>query len=88
MTGQPPNRERCGSILKRKFGYRTGVVIDRRRDRCDTPPVEGAYVAYRQARLMKSPASSARIRCLADKPDLDVILGGGADPFTAAKGRP
>jgi alkaline phosphatase len=45
--------------------------------------VEGAYVGYRQARL-EIARQYRENPMLAGRPGLDVILGGGADPFTAA----
>jgi alkaline phosphatase len=77
-----PRVENLWQYLKRRFGYRTGIVSTAAITDA-TPAVEGAYVGYRQARLeiarqyLENPMLNGR-------PAFDVILGGGADPFTAA----
>ena len=48
-----------------------------------TPAVEGSYVAYRQARL-EIARQYRENPMLGGRPAFDVILGGGADPFTGA----
>ena len=77
-----PRVENLWQFLKRKLGYRTGVVTTAAVTDA-TPAGEGAYVAYRQARneIARQYRESAM---LGGKPALDVILGGGTDPFTAA----
>ena len=76
-----PRIETLWQFLKRKYGYRTGVVTTAAVTDA-TPAVEGSYVAYRQAR--NEIARQFRENpMLGNKPGLDVILGGGADPFTA-----
>ena len=80
-----PRIESLWQFLKRKFGYRAGIVTTAAVTDA-TPAVEGSYVAYRQAR--NEIARQFRENpMLNNQPALDVILGGGADPFTAA-GRP
>src|SRR5260370_22888260 len=77
-----PRIENLWQFLKRKYNYRTGIVSTAAITDA-TPAVEGAYVAYRQARLeiarqyLENPMLNGR-------PAFDLILGGGADPFTAA----
>ena len=77
-----PRIETLWQFLKRKYGYRTGVVTTAAVTDA-TPAVQGSYVAYRQAR--NEIARQYRENpMLGNQPGLDVILGGGADPFTAA----
>jgi len=77
-----PRVESLWQYLKRRYGYRTGIVSTAAITDA-TPAVEGSYVGYRQARLeiarqyLENPMLNGR-------PAFDVILGGGTDPFTAA----
>ncbi|MEI9813538.1 MAG: alkaline phosphatase [Acidobacteriota bacterium] len=77
-----PRIETLWQYLKRTQGYRTGIVSTAAITDA-TPAGEGAYVAYRQARaeIAKQYVSSPM---LGGAPAFDVILGGGADPFTSA----
>lgn len=77
-----PRVENLWQYLKRRFGYRAGVVSTAAITDA-TPAVEGAYVGYRQARL-EIARQYRENPMLANQPAFDVILGGGADPFTAA----
>ena len=77
-----PRVENLWQYLKRRFGYRTGIVTTAAVTDA-TPAVEGAYVGYRQARL-EIARQYRENPMLGGKPAFDVILGGGADPFTAA----
>ncbi len=75
-----PRIENLWQYLKRRFGYRTGIVTTAAVTDA-TPAVEGSYSGYRQARLeiarqyLENPMLSGR-------PAFDVIMGAGADPFT------
>ncbi len=80
-----PRIETLWQFLKRKYGYRTGIVTTAAVTDA-TPAVEGAYIAYRQARN-EIARQFRENHMMGNKPAFDVILGGGADPFTAA-GRP
>jgi alkaline phosphatase len=80
-----PRVENLWQYLKRKWGYRTGIVSTAAITDA-TPAVEGAYVAFRQQRL-EIARQYRENPMLGGNPAFDVILGGGADPFTAA-GRP
>jgi alkaline phosphatase len=80
-----PRVENLWQYLKRRFGYRTGIVTTAAVTDA-TPAVEGAYVGYRQARL-EIARQYRENPMLGGRPAFDLILGGGADPFTAA-GRP
>ena len=77
-----PRVETLWQYLKRKYNYRTGIVSTAAITDA-TPAAEGGYSAYRQSRLeiarqyRESPMLNGR-------PAFDVIMGGGADPFTAA----
>ena len=77
-----PRVENLWQYLKRRYNYRAGIVSTAAITDA-TPAVEGAYVGYRQARLeiarqyLENPMLNGR-------PAFEVILGGGADPFTAA----
>ncbi|HWB95314.1 MAG TPA: alkaline phosphatase, partial [Bryobacteraceae bacterium] len=77
-----PRVENLWQYLKRRFGYRTGIVTTAAVTDA-TPAVEGAYVGYRQARL-EIARQFRENPMLGGAPAFDVILGGGADPFTAA----
>jgi alkaline phosphatase len=80
-----PRVENLWQYMKRRFGYRTGIVTTAAVTDA-TPAGEGAYSGYRQTRL--DIARQYRENpMLGGRPAFDVILGGGADPFTAA-GRP
>lgn len=74
-----PKVETLWEYLKRKYGYRTGIVSTA--DIADaTPAGEGAHVAFRQARYevirqyFENPF-------LGGRPAFDVILGGGGDQY-------
>jgi len=77
-----PRVENLWQYLKRRFSYRTGIVTTAAVTDA-TPAVQGAYIGYRQARYdiarqyRENPMLNGR-------PAFDLILGGGADPFTAA----
>ncbi|MBS1873861.1 MAG: alkaline phosphatase [Acidobacteria bacterium] len=76
-----PRVENLWQYLKRRYGYRTGIVTTAAVTDA-TPAVEGAYVGYRQARL-EIARQFVENPMLGGKPAFDVILGGGTDPFTA-----
>jgi len=80
-----PRVENLWQYLKRRLGYRTGIVTTASVTDA-TPAVEGAYTGYRQARL-EIARQFRENPMLNGRPAFDVIFGGGADPFTAA-GRP
>ena len=77
-----PRVENLWQYLKRRFDYRTGIVTTAAITDA-TPAVEGAYIGYRQARL-EIARQYRENPMLNGQPAFDVILGGGADPFTAA----
>ena len=77
-----PRVENLWQYLKRRFGYRTGIVSTAAITDA-TPAVEGAYTAYRQARL-EIARQYRENPMLGGRPAFDVILGGGADPFIAS----
>jgi alkaline phosphatase len=76
-----PRVETLWQYLKRKYGYRAGIVSTAAITDA-TPAAEGAYVAYRQARL-EIARQYRESPMLGGSPAFDVIMGGGADPFTA-----
>lgn len=76
-----PRVENLWQYLKRRFGYRAGIVTTAAVTDA-TPAVEGAYIGYRQARL-EIARQYRENPMLGGRPAFDVILGGGADPFTA-----
>lgn len=80
-----PRVENLWQYLKRRFNYRTGIVTTAAVTDA-TPAVEGAYSGFRQTRL-EIARQFRENPMLNGAPAFDVILGGGADPFTAA-GRP
>lgn len=80
-----PRIENLWQYLKRRYGYRTGIVTTAAVTDA-TPAVEGSYVGYRQARL-EIARQYRENPMLGGRPAFDVIFGGGADPFMAA-GRP
>jgi alkaline phosphatase len=80
-----PRVENLWQYLKRRYRYRTGIVTTAAVTDA-TPAVEGAYTAYRQTRL-EIARQYRENPMLNGRPAFDVILGGGADPFTSA-GRP
>ena len=80
-----PRVENLWQYLKRRYNYRTGIVTTAAVTDA-TPAVEGAYSGYRQTRL-EIARQYRENPMLNGRPAFDVILGGGADPFTAA-GRP
>ena len=77
-----PRVENLWQYLKRRFGYKTGIVTTAAVTDA-TPAVEGAYTGYRQARL-EIARQYRENPMLGGQPAFDVILGGGADPFTSA----
>ncbi|MEP6960648.1 MAG: alkaline phosphatase, partial [Acidobacteriota bacterium] len=77
-----PRIENLWQYLKRLYGYRTGIVSTAAITDA-TPAVEGAYSAYRQARL-EIARQYLENPMLGNTPAFDVILGGGTDPFTRA----
>lgn len=77
-----PRVENLWQYLKRRYAYRAGVVSTAAITDA-TPAVEGAYVGYRQARL-EIARQYRENPMLGGRPAFDVILGGGADPFTAS----
>ncbi len=77
-----PRVENLWQYLKRRFNYRAGIVTTAAITDA-TPAVEGAYVGYRQARL-EIARQYFENPMLGGRPAFDVLLGGGADPFTAA----
>jgi len=77
-----PRVENLWQYLKRRFAYRTGIVTTAAVTDA-TPAVQGAYAGFRQARLAIA-RQYVENPMLGGRPAFDVILGGGADPFTAA----
>ena len=77
-----PRVENLWQYLKRTQGYRTGIVSTAAITDA-TPAVEGSYAAYRQQRL-EIARQYRENPMLNGAPAFDVMLGGGADPFTAA----
>ncbi len=77
-----PRVENLWQYLKRRYNYRTGIVSTAAITDA-TPAVEGAYVGFRQARL-EIARQYLENPMLGGLPAFDVILGGGADPFTSA----
>ncbi len=80
-----PRVENLWQYMKRRFGYRTGIVTTAAVTDA-TPAVEGAYTGFRQTRL-EIARQYRENPMLNGRPAFDVILGGGADPFVAS-GRP
>lgn len=80
-----PRVENLWQYLKRRYNYRAGIVSTAAITDA-TPAAEGAYSAYRQARL-EIARQYRENPMLNGRPAFEVIMGGGADPFTAA-GRP
>ena len=76
-----PRVENLWQYMKRRFGYRAGIVSTAAITDA-TPAVEGAYTGYRQARL-EIARQYLENPMLGGRPAFEVILGGGADPFTA-----
>lgn len=77
-----PRVESLWQYLKRRFGYRAGIVTTAAVTDA-TPAVQGAYAGFRQARL-EIARQYIENPMLGGQPAFDVILGGGADPFTSA----
>ncbi|MEO8027696.1 MAG: alkaline phosphatase [Bryobacteraceae bacterium] len=77
-----PRVENLWQYLKRRYNYRTGIVTTAAVTDA-TPAVQGAYSAYRQARL-EIARQYRENPMLKGAPAFDVIMGGGTDPFTAA----
>lgn len=80
-----PRVENLWQYMKRRFGYRTGIVTTAAVTDA-TPAVQGAYTGFRQTRL-EIARQYRENPMLNGRPAFDVILGGGADPFVAS-GRP
>ncbi len=80
-----PRVENLWQYLKRRYGYRTGIVTTAAVTDA-TPAVQGSYSGFRQTRL-EIARHYRENPMLAGAPAFDVILGGGTDPFTAS-GRP
>lgn len=78
-----PRVENLWQYLKRTQNYRTGIVSTAAITDA-TPAAEGAYSGYRQARLEVARQYRESPMLAAGTPAFDVILGGGADPFTSA----
>lgn len=76
-----PRVENLWQYLKRRFAYRAGIVTTAAVTDA-TPAVQGAYVGFRQSRL-EIARQYVENPMLGGRPAFDVILGGGADPFTA-----
>jgi alkaline phosphatase len=77
-----PRVETLWQYLKRKYGYRTGIVTTA--DVTDaTPAVQGSYSAYRQARA-EIARQYLENPMLNRQPAFDVIFGGGMDQFRPA----
>jgi len=77
-----PRVENLWQYLKRKYGYKTGIVTTA--DVTDaTPAVEGSYSAYRQTRA-EIARQYLENPMLNNQPAFDVIFGGGIDQFSAA----
>ncbi len=77
-----PKVENLWQYLKRRHGYRTGIVTTA--DITDaTPAVQGAYTGFRQTR---SEIARQYIEnpMLGGQPAFDVMLGGGLDNFVSA----
>ncbi|MBN8728980.1 MAG: alkaline phosphatase [Acidobacteria bacterium] len=74
-----PRVENLWQYLKRRFGYRTGIVSTAAVTDA-TPAVQGSYVSFRQMRLEVAKQFVSN-PMLGGRPAFDVILGGGADPF-------
>lgn len=77
-----PRVENLWQYLKRRYGYRTGIVTTAAVTDA-TPAVQGAYSGFRQARL-EIARQYRENPMLGGRPAFDVIFGGGADPFTAS----
>ncbi|MEO5925373.1 MAG: alkaline phosphatase [Bryobacteraceae bacterium] len=77
-----PRVENLWQYLKRNFNYRTGIVSTAAITDA-TPAAQGGYTGYRQARL-EIARQYRESPMLGGAPAFDVILGGGADPFTSA----
>ena len=80
-----PRVETLWSYLKRLYNYKTGIVSTAAITDA-TPAAQGAYTGYRQSRL-EIARQYRENPMLGGAPAFDVILGGGADPFSSA-GRP
>jgi alkaline phosphatase len=77
-----PRVENLWQYLKRRFAYRAGIVSTAAITDA-TPAVQGAYVAFRTARL-EIARQYRENPMLNGRPPFEVILGGGTDPFTAS----
>lgn len=74
-----PRVENLWQYLKRRYGYRTGIVTTA--DVTDaTPAVQGSYSGYRQTRfeIARQYIENPMLKGI---PAFDVILGGGTDQF-------
>jgi alkaline phosphatase len=81
-----PRVENLWQYMKRMYGYKAGIVSTAAITDA-TPAVEGSYVGFRTARFEIARQYRENPMLQGNAPGLDVILGGGTDPFTAA-GRP
>jgi alkaline phosphatase len=77
-----PRVENLWQYLKRLYNYRTGIVSTAAITDA-TPAVQGAYTGLRGTRL-EIARQYRENPMLGGAPAFDVILGGGADPFTSA----
>jgi len=77
-----PRVENLWQYMKRRFGYRTGIVSTAAVTDA-TPAVQGAYSGFRQTRL-EIARQYRENPMLGGAPAFDVILGGGTDPFIAS----
>jgi len=77
-----PRVENLWQYLKRRYNYRTGIVSTAAVTDA-TPAVQGAYTGQRGTRL-EIARQYRENPMLGGAPAFDVILGGGADPFTSA----
>jgi alkaline phosphatase len=77
-----PRVENLWQYLKRRYGYRTGIVTTA--DVTDaTPAVQGAYSGFRQTRF-EIARQYLENPMLGNRPAFDVLLGGGTDQFLAS----
>ena len=77
-----PRVENLWQYLKRLYNYKTGIVSTAAITDA-TPAAQGGYTGYRQSRL-EIARQYRENPMLGGAPAFDVILGGGADPFTSA----
>ncbi len=77
-----PRVETLWQYLKRLYNYKTGIVSTAAITDA-TPAAQGGYTGYRQSRL-EIARQYRENPMLGGAPAFDVMLGGGADPFTSA----